>query len=98
MAIDNQYEYNQVKNNAHAWRVVVKQLRAMPGANICWLCKSHIDMGLVASDPMSWSVDHVQSLANGGKALDINNLRPAHRSCNSKKAAFKTNHPHSRNF
>lgn len=98
MAVDNEYEYNQVRNNGAVWQELVARIKKMPGANICWRCGLRIDMKLLYTNPMSWSVDHVQSLANGGKALDINNCKPAHRSCNSKRAAFKTNHPHSRDW
>lgn len=67
------------------FNVVKAQLKRMPGSNICWKCGDKIDMTLHYNDPMAWTADHVQSLANGGNPYDLANLKPAHRSCNSKR-------------
>lgn len=77
--------YNQARNNSYAWRELVKQLKALPGSRICWRCGEAIDMELPNNHPMQWTADHVQSMANGGEPLSLANLRPAHRSCNSKR-------------
>lgn len=52
---------------------------------ICWLCGAAIDLDLPASDPMSFTVDHVQPLSLGGAEVDVRNLRAAHRDCNTKR-------------
>jgi 5-methylcytosine-specific restriction endonuclease McrA len=44
-------------------------------------------MGLDHNDPMSWTLDHIHPLANGGAPEDLANVAPAHRRCNSKKGA-----------
>lgn len=62
-----------------------RQLRAMPGADICWLCEEKIDMTLIYHDKMAWTADHVQSLHMDGDPYSLANLKPAHRSCNSKR-------------
>jgi 5-methylcytosine-specific restriction endonuclease McrA len=67
------------------WLTARAQLRAMPGSDICWRCGERIPMDVPHNDPMQWTADHVQSLQNGGNPFDVNNLRPAHRSCNSKR-------------
>lgn len=53
----------------------------------CWRCGQDIDMSLEPNDRMSATVDHVIPLAMGGPPLDVANLRPAHRACNSARGA-----------
>ncbi|MFD8117037.1 HNH endonuclease [Streptomyces microflavus] len=54
---------------------------------VCYLCGLLIDMTLHHNDPMSWTIEHKQSLAEGGDPYDLANLAPAHRRCNSIKGA-----------
>jgi 5-methylcytosine-specific restriction endonuclease McrA len=54
---------------------------------VCWLCGGPIDPLLNYNDRMSWTLDHVISLKDGGAPMDPANARPAHRSCNSRKGA-----------
>ena len=49
----------------------------------CWLCHEPIDFNAEWKHPLSFTADHVQAVANGGHMLG--ELKPAHRSCNSKK-------------
>ncbi len=48
------------------------QLTLQTYGSVCWLC------GLPGSD----SADHVIARDNGGAVYDLDNLGPAHRSCN----------------
>jgi 5-methylcytosine-specific restriction endonuclease McrA len=60
----------------HKWRQIREQVLATN--TVCWLC------GLPGAD----SVDHIIPLSVAPElAHDLNNLRPAHRRCNSKKGA-----------
>lgn len=52
----------------------------------CALCHEEIDYTLRSPDPMSFVIDHKVPLARGG-ADDLDNLQPAHRTCNQAKAA-----------
>ena len=52
----------------------------------CHICGVAIDYTLPHLDPMSFVVDHVKALKNGG-ADTIENKKAAHRECNSKKRA-----------
>lgn len=71
--------------NGHAWRKLVAQVKATY-PNICHLCTMPIDMSLHHHDPMSFTVDHVIPISiDQSKAEDITNLRPAHKTCNSRK-------------
>ncbi|MBF0809178.1 HNH endonuclease [Rothia nasimurium] len=54
----------------------------------CWLCGKPIDLELPSTHPMSFTADHVDAIANGGKLLG--ELRPAHRSCNSARGRKRT--------
>jgi 5-methylcytosine-specific restriction endonuclease McrA len=58
----------------------------------CWLCGQAINYELPPSDPMSYTLDHVQPQRYGGDLLDRNNHKPAHRSCNSKKGTGSGDH------
>lgn len=49
----------------------------------CWLCGRPIDYNTDWRAPQSFTADHVEALANGGKLLG--ELRPAHRACNSRR-------------
>lgn len=62
---------------------------------ICHLCGGVIDMGLHYNDPMSWTIDHIIPLAEGGAPESLSNAAPAHRRHNSQKGA-KLNYQHSK--
>lgn len=51
----------------------------------CWLCGEPIHFDADWKHPLSFTADHVHAVANGGSMLG--ELRPAHRSCNSKRGA-----------
>lgn len=55
----------------------------------CHLCHDEIDPAVKHPDPMSASVDHVIPLARGG-SHSVQNVRPAHLSCNLRKGARVT--------
>ena len=52
----------------------------------CHICGKPIDYSLPHLDPMSFEVDHVVALKNGGSDT-LENKAAAHRGCNSKKRA-----------
>lgn len=52
----------------------------------CHICGAAIDYTLPHLDPMAYVIDHVIPLAKGGRDA-IDNLKAAHRECNSKKRA-----------
>lgn len=49
----------------------------------CHLCGKAIDYGLPYKHAMSFTADHVDAVGTGGHMLG--ELRPAHRSCNSRR-------------
>lgn len=53
---------------------------------VCHLCGEAIDPDLPSNHPMDLTIDHVVPRAAGGSD-DLDNLRPAHRACNSAKGA-----------
>lgn len=66
------------------WRALSARLRAeLPP--VCWWCRKPIDLGLPARHGDSWTLDHIIPLSKGGAPEDPANLRPAHRSCNSRR-------------
>jgi 5-methylcytosine-specific restriction endonuclease McrA len=73
---------------------------------ICWLCGELIDMELKWPHPMYGTVDHiipVKDLARDDPRLwDPKNLKPAHLSCNARRARqgarTAVEHPTSRNW
>lgn len=56
----------------------------------CWLCGRRINTALPASHPMAFTADHVRPLKDGGALLGP--LKPAHRSCNSRRGNTRTQH------
>lgn len=50
----------------------------------CGICESEIDYMLPYLDPMSFEVDHIIALANGGTD-DLANKQASHRKCNRAK-------------
>lgn len=73
--------------SSRAWKALCARLRVeLPP--ICWLCGGDIDLGLHHLDRWAWTLDHVQPLDTHPElAMDLANLRPAHRSCNSSKGS-----------
>lgn len=67
--------------NHRAYRAKTAKLRKR--ADTCWICGKWIDRSLDYRHPMSWTADHVTPLTKGGKLLG--EMRPAHRSCNSRR-------------
>ena len=57
------------------------------GSHICWLCGKPIDMTLDAqTHAYGWTIDHVLPLSMYPElAVDITNMREAHRHCNSSR-------------
>lgn len=51
---------------------------------VCWLCGNRIDKKAPAGSPGALSVDHVVPLNRGGSNA-VENLRVAHRSCNTRR-------------
>ena len=51
----------------------------------CWICGQPIDYAAHWKDGRSFTADHVQPMARGGKLYG--ELRPAHRACNSSRGA-----------
>ena len=49
----------------------------------CWICRQPIDFDLHPSDKWAFTADHKVALAAGGDIMGP--LRPAHRSCNSRR-------------
>lgn len=80
--------------------------QVLAASQICWLCDELIDMELKWPDPMYGTVDHiipVKDLAPDDPRLwDPRNLKPAHLSCNARRARTGTikvaEHPTSRNW
>lgn len=52
----------------------------------CSICHELIDATLRAPDPRSFTIDHVLPRKYGG-SNNLENLRPAHLGCNSKRGA-----------
>ncbi len=50
----------------------------------CGICEAEIDYDLKSPDPMSFEVDHIIALANGGTD-DLANKQASHRKCNRAK-------------
>ena len=69
------------KNLAKKWRA---RIRASQPA--CHICGEAIDYALPFLDQRAFVIDHVIPLAKGGEDA-FENIRAAHRECNSKKRA-----------
>lgn len=50
----------------------------------CGICGGHIDYTLRSPHPMSFEVDHITALANGGTD-SLDNKQASHRKCNRDK-------------
>ena len=53
------------------------------GAPTCWICGLPIPMDAAPDTPERFSIDHVVPKRDGGAILGFENLKPAHRLCNS---------------
>jgi 5-methylcytosine-specific restriction endonuclease McrA len=51
----------------------------------CALCGNQINYDANHLDPMSFTIDHIQPIAAGGRDV-LDNLQPTHRSCNRTKS------------
>ena len=76
---------NARKANGHRQRQSWSWLRSQGRG--CWICRAFgrpdaIDYGLPATDPMSFSVDHLVPVSKGGSLYDRDNLDAAHKTCN----------------
>ncbi|WP_370325282.1 HNH endonuclease [Euzebya sp.] len=70
-----------------AYRRLREQVRREEGTR-CWLCPLPIDLSLKyhgGPGDMSFSLDHVVPLEQGGSLLDRSNARAAHLDCNRKR-------------
>lgn len=65
----------------HAWRVVQAQVWATE--THCWLCALYVDQTLPPGHPKSRTADHLWQLQHGGPPTSRENLRLAHRACNT---------------
>lgn len=68
-----------------AYRRKAQQLKhrvAKYGIPCAW-CGHPIDTALPWADPLAFTADHVQAIANGGALLG--ELQPVHRKCNAQK-------------
>ncbi|WP_199444467.1 AAA family ATPase [Umezawaea beigongshangensis] len=63
------------------WRTM--QARVCAEETHCWICGQWVDQDLHTGHPRSRTVDHVHALRDGGAVLDRDNVRLAHRSCNT---------------
>jgi 5-methylcytosine-specific restriction endonuclease McrA len=79
---DPEYQKGRSGRPVSRMRALVKR----EGSHICWLCSMPIDMDLPSTHAMSWTMDHVLPLSKyPSLALEITNIREAHRRCNSSK-------------
>lgn len=53
----------------------------------CGICGQYVDQSLHHNEPMARSIDHIFPIALGGAMYERNNVRLAHRICNSRAGA-----------
>lgn len=58
---------------------------------VCWLCGDEMWLGAPENHPLAFSLDHVVPSAFGG-GDEIENLKGAHRVCNSARLSRKQDH------
>lgn len=68
------------------WRRTRVKVLELFGAT-CWRCLREIDLTLDPNDRWALTIDHLRARVNGGSKYSLENLRPMHRSCNSRKGA-----------
>lgn len=73
-----------VKHAGARWERI-RKIVLSPTYLVCWLCRKPINKGLHHTHPMSKTVDMVIPISKGGDPYDIDNLRPAHRYCNTSR-------------
>lgn len=56
---------------------------------VCWICGDPIPTDVSYPHPLSFTVDHVEPLAQGGDLLDPRNARGAHLACNSQRGSHQ---------
>lgn len=79
---DDRLEYRRARGGATVAKV--RALVKREGSHICWLCGYAIDMEIDVNDRMGWTMDHIVPLhIDPSRGLDIDNIREAHRACNS---------------
>ena len=85
---------NARKANGHRYRQLQKRVRSW--GDPCALCKQPIDYSLTTyvdprdgrrkRHPMSFEVDHIVPIAQGGDPYDPANAQASHRICNQMKS------------
>ncbi|MCP2324927.1 5-methylcytosine-specific restriction endonuclease McrA [Hamadaea flava] len=80
--------------NGRPYRRLIATMRAM-GAS-CVHCRQPIDPALRSPHPLSFTIEHVVPISQGGLALNPANCLPAHRRCNEKRGVKPMFSPHSR--
>lgn len=55
-------------------------------SRVCWLCGHWIPEDVPLNHPLEYTVDHIDPRSRGGPPT-MENTRPAHRRCNSRKGA-----------
>ena len=75
------------KGLGRQWQLLAAQARTFYPPT-CHICHKGINLNLAATDPKSWTLDHINSRAlNGPKIPKLEETLPAHRDCNSRKGA-----------
>jgi 5-methylcytosine-specific restriction endonuclease McrA len=74
---EHRIDTRAMRDNSHAYRIAASE--AKRSSPTCWLC----GQPFTELDPAT--ADHVEPLIHGGDLLG--ELRPAHRSCNSRRGA-----------
>lgn len=69
---------------AKASKAFKAQCRAS-GDVMCYFCGKTVDMELHHYDKWSFTVQHIVPVSRGGAVAEIENMAPAHRSCNAKE-------------
>lgn len=81
MAIDRHHRAYKEK------RIAAKRAFARQNAE-CGICRGKlgpIDYEASAGQPLSFDLDHIVSLANGGMLMDMKNWQASHATCNRRK-------------
>jgi 5-methylcytosine-specific restriction endonuclease McrA len=80
----NEYRgYVQGRGDTRWYKLSARLKKELPP--YCWICSEEIDLTLHHTHKKSWTLDHMVPLSKGGDPYDENNLRPAHRDCNSRR-------------
>lgn len=77
--------YKRNPRNDREYRAMSNALKKETAKHnlVCWICGRPIDTSLHWKEPMSFTADHYEPLANGGALYG--KLYPAHRACNSRR-------------